>query len=111
VKKLDAGKMRFRVVIQRPSPTQGATGQPITAWITFANRRAAKTVDSGLETMAAQQRIARNPVTWILRPLAGVDPAMRLVSGGKVYEIISIPDDGMGNETRINTLERVGEIP
>jgi SPP1 family predicted phage head-tail adaptor len=109
---LNAGKMRFRVVIQRPSDVQGDSGQPVDQWIVFASRRAMKELTAGSEHMVPQEQIARVPVLWKLRFLRGVTPKMRLLSDGKVYEILSAIDpDGMLNELHISSLERVGETP
>lgn len=107
-----AGRMRHRVLIQRPSEVQGDSGQPIDAWITFASRRAVKITAPGEEHMTPQQRVARAPVTWKLRWLSGVVPSMRLVADGKVYEILSAidPNDDR-RELHVSTLERVGETP
>lgn len=109
---LDAGKMRFRALVQRPSETKGPSGQPVDAWVTVANRRAARVPSAGSEQLVAQQRVGRVPVEWRLRYVDGVTPAMRLVSGGKVYEITSAIDpDGTKTELRVSSLELIGEKP
>jgi head-tail adaptor len=112
---LNLGEMRFHVRIERPSAEQGPSGQPVDEWLLFAARRAARKAGAiGSEAMAPQQRFARAPVLWKLRWLAGVEghTEMRLVSDGKVYEIISAVDpDGLKAELHINSLERVGEMP
>jgi SPP1 family predicted phage head-tail adaptor len=104
--------MRFRVQIERPSLEQGDSGQPVDEWILVADRRAAKTISTGSESMTPQQQIARVPVLWKLWHLEGIDTNMRLRSDGRVYEIVSAIDpDGTKRELHISTLERVGEPP
>jgi SPP1 family predicted phage head-tail adaptor len=106
----NAGKMRFRVVIEQRSTKQDASGEPLLEWDLFASRRAAKVSTTGSEQFAAQQQFGRVPTVFALRYLDGVLPSMRLREGGKVYEIISVVDpDGRKTDLTITTLERVGE--
>jgi SPP1 family predicted phage head-tail adaptor len=105
-----AGKMRHRVLIEERTDEQDSSGQQLDVWTTFARRWAERLETPGSESSAPQQQFARVPTVWRLRFIAGVLPSMRLTSGGKLYDIISAIDrEGMGAETHITTLERVGE--
>jgi SPP1 family predicted phage head-tail adaptor len=102
--------MRFRVRIEAPSTTQGPSGQPLDQWSLYAERFAAVVPTAGSERFAAQQQFARTPTTWKLRHLEGVNPSMRLVFKGRVYDIVSVVDpDETRRELILTTLERVGE--
>jgi SPP1 family predicted phage head-tail adaptor len=108
----NAGKMRFRVLIERQSDTQEPSGQPVDVWTLFASRRAAIEALPGLEKFAPQQQVARVPTVWRTRYIAGVLPSMRLRFGQRLFDIVSAVDpDGTKTDMRITTLERIGESP
>ena len=105
-----AGKMRYRVSIERRTTEQGASGEQLDTWVLFADRRAAKAAMTGTEQFNAQQQFGRVPTVFSVRYLEGVLPSMRLREGGKVYEIVSaVPADDIKSKLTITTLERVGE--
>lgn len=100
-----AGDLRHSVTIERRSSTQDAAGEPVRTWTLVATRRAAIKRLPGSEVFSAQQNQGRVPTVFLLRWLSGVLPAMRLTSGGKVYNITSARDpDG-----RLEMLEVVCE--
>lgn len=107
---LDVGKMRHRLIIERPSEVQGPSGQPIDAWVLFAERWAQVEAFHGLESDAPQQLVARVHTIWRVRFLAGVDPTMRVRHGDKVYDILAAVDpNGLRVELVLTCFERVLE--
>lgn len=104
--------MRHRVTIQQRSTGTDAAGGVLNTWTTFAERWAAIERTSGSEVWASAQKSARVPTVFWLRYLAGVEPKMRLLCGGSVYEILSAVDQaGMKSELVITAEEFVGEAP
>jgi SPP1 family predicted phage head-tail adaptor len=107
---LKLGAMRFRVRIEQRTTQQADSGEPLDQWDFFASRRAGKKVMTGSERFAAQQQFGRLPTVFQLRYLAGVLPSMRLISDGKIYDVVSAVDpDGTKAELEITALELVGE--
>lgn len=102
-----AGAMRHVATIQQRSTEQDASGEPLNTWTTFAVRRCAIERTPGAEVFASAQRGGRVPVVVRMRYLAGVTPAMRLVLGGKVHNILSAPDQAGLKEELIITAEEI----
>lgn len=107
---VNAGALRHQVRIEKQSTSRDAAGQPLEQWTLFALRRAAIQRTPGSEIFAAQERNGRVPTVFRLRWVDGVLPAMRLLFGGKVYDIQSATDpDGLKDELVISALELVEE--
>lgn len=105
-----AGDMRHQVTIEQRSTTQDAAGEPSLTWSTYVTRRAAVDRAAGREVWASAQRQGRVPVVFRLRYLSGVTPAMRIVWGGRVHNILSAVDQGgLGEELIITAEELVGD--
>lgn len=106
------GPMRHRVVIQRRATGTDAAGGVRDAWEEFASRRASVDRAAGSEVWASAQRSGRVPTVFRLRYLDGVTPAMRLLVGGRAYNILSAVDqEGRRAELVITAEELVGEAP
>ena len=97
---MNPGGMTRRVSIHRPAGTKDAAGSPQSTWPVFASGVWAKREDlSGREIWQAQQVTAKIPVRYRIWYLAGLTTAMRLVDGGRTFNITSIADpDGHGRE-------------
>jgi head-tail adaptor len=109
---LDSGKMRHVVRIEQRATTQDASGEPALTWTLFASRRAAIVRTPGREIWSSEERQGRVPTLFRLRFLEGVLPAMRVIHGDKVFNILSAIDpDGMRAELVLNTEEHVEETP
>jgi head-tail adaptor len=107
---LDSGKMRHVVRIEQRATTQDAAGEPALTWTLFAQRRASIVRTPGRELWSSEERQGRIPTLFRLRYLAGVLPAMRVIHGDKVFNILSAIDpDGMRAELVLNTEEHVEE--
>lgn len=100
-----AGDMRHQVRIETRSTTQDAAGEQQNTWTLFAERRAAVERSPGSEIWASAQRRGRVPTLFRLRHLTGVTPAMRLVFESKIYDIISVVDQGARKEELLITAE------
>lgn len=105
--------MREVVRIDRRSTTQDAVGEPLLSWVPFTPLlRAAIERTPGREIWASSERQGRVPTVFRLRWRDGVLPAMRLVSGDRVFNIVSAIDpDGMRAELVITAEELVEETP
>ncbi len=103
------GTMRHQVRIEQRSTTRDAAGEPLDSWSLFVERRAELMRTPGREIFD-QGRNGRVPTVFKLRFIEGIQPKMRLLSGGKVYDIISAIDpDGHRAETVVTTEELVEE--
>lgn len=105
-----AGDMKHRIKIQQRSTTQDAAGEPANTWTLFAERWAAIERTPGNETWASAQRSGRVPTVFRLRYLAGVTPAMRVVFGGKVLNVLSAVDQAGRKEELLITAEELVEV-
>lgn len=109
---MNPGELRHKVQIQTRSTVQDSAGEPQLVWNLFATRRAALERTPGKEVFTSNERQGRVPTTFRLRYLAGVLPAMRLLHGTHVYDILSAIDpDGMGAELVVTCELHVEETP
>lgn len=111
---IQAGELRHSVRIEQRTTAQDSSGDPLPVWTLFAKRRAAVGRVPGKEVFSSTSaaRVATVPAVWRLRYLPGVTPAMRLVHGQRVFNIISAIDpDGLKNELFINAEELIGKTP
>lgn len=91
-----AGTLRHRVTLQQPASGQDAAGQPATGWVDVATVWADVRHASGLETIKADAQTAMRKASIRIRYRAGMDPAMRVVHDGDVYEIKAVLPDRTG---------------
>lgn len=89
---LKAGELNRRVTIQRLVITTNETNEDVPGWIPVATVWAKfepRTKGSGDE-FAADQRSSRQIAFFTVRYRAGLDPTMRLVFDGEIYQIDAI---------------------
>jgi SPP1 family predicted phage head-tail adaptor len=94
-----AGRLRHRIDFQRPSFAQDpVTGEMIKTWVEVWGK-----VPASVEPFSAREFIAaaatQNEVTARIgiRKRAGVDPTMRIIHRGKIYNIEGVlPDPKSG---------------
>jgi len=107
-----SGKARHRIAIQMRDSTPTATGEPGSAWNTFAT--VWSTVEpmlGGAEKVMSMQRQARIPTQFRIRYLAGLRVEMRIVWDGRWYNIVEAQQiDGKRHEMLLVTEELV-EMP
>lgn len=91
-------QLKHIIEIQTP-PTdaqqQDSYGQPITTWPLYRRARAFIEPLNGRELFAAQQVNAETTTRMTIRYFAGLDPRMRIVHEGVIYNIHSIIDPEM----------------
>ncbi|MCE8052280.1 phage head closure protein [Halomonas daqingensis] len=99
---MDAGKLRYRITIQRQEQIQNPqTGAITTTWVDYlTNVPAEIQFLSARELIAAaatqSQVMARIIIRWRPDP---IDPSMRIVHQGKIYNIHgAIPDNITGKQ-------------
>ena len=99
---MKAGELRHRVKIQKLDEAQGGTGEILKGdadWSDFAERWAAVEPLQGRELFIAQQVSAEVNIRVRLRHLGGVTPRMRILFGGREFDIKAV----------LNPLERKRE--
>ena len=89
-----AGQLRHRVIIQTPTETQDAQGQPVKSWGTFATVHANVLPLKGREYFNAQQINAETTTKFVIRYLAGITEKMRISYDSKLYNIQGIVNVG-----------------
>lgn len=87
---MQAGNLRNRIVVQDKSVTQNAYGEEVITWTAVASVWAAIEPLMGREFMAAQQVQAEVTTRIRLRYISGLAPEMRVLFGGRVFEILSV---------------------
>jgi len=74
-----AGRLRHRILIQRPTAGTDARGGATASWSTYAERWAAYEPVAGREAVQADQRTGIGSARLRLRYLAGLGAAMRVL--------------------------------
>jgi SPP1 family predicted phage head-tail adaptor len=91
-----AGELNQRVQLQRRSDGQDGAGQPVETWPVLATVFARVTNLSGVQLIKAGADTSVVSTSIVIRYRADVDPAMRVVYRGNVYQITAvIPDEGL----------------
>lgn len=107
-----SGRLRQRIRIERRSSARDVAGERLPAWELVADVRAQIDGLSGSEILAASQRQGRVLTTFRLRYVEGVTPAMRVVVGSRVFNVIdAIPQRGIKRELVITAQELVETPP
>jgi len=96
---MNIGKLRHRVTIQMPekqpdNPDQPVDefGQPIDDWVDVCTVWASIEALRGREYFTAQQTVAQSDHRVTIRYRSGIEPAMRLVHGQRVFDIQAVLD-------------------
>lgn len=85
-----AGDLRQRIKIQQKSVTRDTYGGETITWTDVAIVWAAVEPISGREYFSAQQFRAEVTTRIRIRHRAGITPVMRVSSGTRLYDIISV---------------------
>ena len=104
---MKAGALRHRLLIERPVSSQDALGQPTRAWETVAVVQGSLDPVSGRERYLTAQTMAETTHRARVRYAAGITPKMRIVFGGKYYQIVYVADDNRGRELVLDLLEGI----
>ncbi|MGB9845892.1 MAG: phage head closure protein, partial [Desulfotomaculales bacterium] len=84
---MNAGQLRHRVIIQRPTETKDQYKRPAIGWADFATVWAAVEPLSGREFLLAQNTNTELTIRVRIRYLRGVTPGMRVKYGDRVFDI------------------------
>ncbi len=90
--RVNAGELRHRITIRKPSVTQDDIGNEIVSWGDFVKTWAAAQNLHGSEYFAAAARQAEKTVKFKIRYVRGIDTTMRIVFRDKEYDIKSVDD-------------------
>ena len=93
---LNIGSLNQRVTIEKPGAGNDDFGQPVTTWSLVATVWAAIRYLNGLETLRSgmETNIARASIR--VHYLPGVVPAMRVMQGENVFNVIAVLPDPSG---------------
>ena len=94
-------------VVQTPTESANAIGEPILTWSTFATRWIAILPLSGNEQITALANEGNVTHRIRMRYTAGIKPKMRLVSEGRTFEIMSVVERGRLEEHELMASEVV----
>ena len=95
---MDAGQFNRRVLIQRPTTTQDAIGQPIPGWADVASCWASIKHASGMATIRAGAESSTVKASIRIRYRTDIDASMRVVHGATVYQIKARMPDSAARE-------------
>jgi SPP1 family predicted phage head-tail adaptor len=104
---LRSGTMDNLAVVQTPTESANAIGEPILTWSTFATRWVAILPLSGNEQITALANEGNVTHRIRMRYTAGIKPKMRLVSEGRTFEIMSVVERGRREEHELMASEVV----
>ena len=104
---LRSGTMDYLAVVQTPTESANAIGEPILTWSTFATRWVAILPLSGNEQITALANEGNVTHRIRMRYTAGIKPKMRLVSEGRTFEIMSVVERGRREEHELMASEVV----
>lgn len=95
---MDAGKLRHRILVQSPTRTVNAFGEPVISWtpaVAVCERSASVTPLSGVELERARQVQEEVTHQVVLRgdpETRTITPADRVVFEGRFLQIVSVLD-------------------
>jgi SPP1 family predicted phage head-tail adaptor len=95
---MDTRARNRRVVIQQPSSTQDAAGQPLLTWSDVATVYANVRYLNGVETIKADAETAKARVSVRIGYRSDVTAAMRVLHGSTVYRIEAVLPDLAGKQ-------------
>lgn len=104
---MKAGKLRHKIIIEEPTETQDAYGQPVKTWTTFKTRRASYNNLSGNEKFVSQQVNSESKVAFTVRHITGVTTKMRIYFDSRYFNILYVNDiNGIDKMLRIECEEQ-----
>lgn len=89
---MQAGRLRHRVKVQEKSASRDAYNAEVVTWTTLYDAWAAIEPISGREYIEAHMGGAEVTHRVMMRYRPGVTPEMRVVSGERVFAIVSVLD-------------------
>lgn len=95
---MQAGRLNRRCLLQSPSQSVDAIGQPIPGWTDVATVWADIRMKSGLEAIKAGASVSVVQASIRIRYRAGINAGMRVVHNLHVYEILAVQPDVGGRE-------------
>jgi SPP1 family predicted phage head-tail adaptor len=105
------GKLRHLITIQSRTETLDAYGGTVHVWANFATAWAKILPLSGRDLIAAQAAMNETTTRFFIRYLDWINASMRIVSGGKCYDITAIIDtDEKHEELQIMTKTGLTDI-
>jgi SPP1 family predicted phage head-tail adaptor len=104
---LRSGIMDQLAVVQTPTESANAIGEPILTWSDFATRWIAILPLSGNEQITAMANEGNITHRIRMRYTAGLKPKMRLVSDGRTFEVMSVIERGRREEHELMASEVV----
>jgi len=96
---MNPGLMRHRITFQQYVSTEDELGQQIGQWTDFWTCWAMIKTIQGREYFAAGAERNEGTIRFIIRYTPGIDPAMRIVYKGRIFDIESVINDDERNET------------
>ncbi len=89
---MQSGRLNRRVTLQRKTAATDAYGAEVASWTDVATVWAAIEPLTGREFFASRQINAEITTRVVIRYLAGIVPAMRIVHGTRLYDILAVID-------------------
>ena len=89
-----AGLLDQLITIEQYSESANSIGQITKSWSTYKQVRATRTDISGREYFAAESVQSEVTTKFFIRRDTGVNPKMRILCGGKTYDIEAVIDHG-----------------
>jgi SPP1 family predicted phage head-tail adaptor len=102
---LKSGVMDKKATIETPTESTNAIGEPTFTWSTFATRFIALQPLSGNEQLIAMANEGSVTHRVRMRYTDGLKPKMRIVVGGRTFEIMSALERGRREEHELMVSE------
>lgn len=100
------GKLRHRLVIEKPVRTADGAGGAAVSWAKLAVVRGSIETPATRERFAAQKIQSEASHLIRMRHLEGIGPEMRIRFGSRLFKVLGIDDvDERGRELVLNCLE------
>ena len=102
-----AGRHRHRIVIQAATIIRDPMGGEVLTWEDRGTVWAEVAGASGLETLQAQQGQATVDHVITMRYRPGVVPTMRILHGGRIFDVLAVLEDPRHTELRLMAREAI----
>ena len=90
---MKVGRMRYRIIIQKPSDETDGFADPKDEWSDLAIIWADIVPVSGREYFAAEQNMSETQFKIYIRYIEGITPKMRVMNNDTFYEILAVLGD------------------